>query len=62
LHNFAFCRVLFVCFCKKNTTIPPHSVEVKIKGKKRFSGFAGLESDGFSVLILSETAQAYMFT
>ena len=35
----------------KNTTIPPHSVEIKIKGKKRFSGFTGLESDGFSVLI-----------
>jgi hypothetical protein len=37
----------------KNTTIPPHSVEVKIKGK-----FTGLEADGFSVLILSKTAQA----
>jgi hypothetical protein len=34
LHNFAFCHVPFVCFCQKNTTIPPHSVEVKIKGKK----------------------------
>ena len=31
---FAFCRVQFVCLCQKNTTIPPHSVEVKIKGKK----------------------------
>ncbi len=30
--------------------------EVKIKGKK--TGFTGLESDGFSVLILSKTAQA----
>jgi hypothetical protein len=40
----------------KNTTIPPHSVEVKIKGEK--TGFTGLEADGFSVLILSKTAQA----
>jgi hypothetical protein len=34
-------------------------LKYKLKGKKRFSGFTGLESDGFSVLILSKTAQAY---
>jgi hypothetical protein len=34
-------------------------LKYKLKGKKRFSGFPGLESDGFSVLILSKTAQAY---
>jgi hypothetical protein len=43
---------------KRNTTIPSYSGEVKIKGKTRFSGFTSLESDGFSVLILSKTAQA----
>jgi hypothetical protein len=58
VHNFAFCHVLLVCLCQKNTTIPPYSVEVKIKGGNRFSGFTGLEADGFSVLILSKTAQA----
>jgi hypothetical protein len=34
-------------------------LKYKLKGKNRFSGFTGLESDGFSVLILSKTAQAY---
>jgi hypothetical protein len=34
-------------------------LKYKLKGKNRFFGFTGLESDGFSVLILSKTAQAY---
>jgi hypothetical protein len=33
-------------------------LKYKLKGKNQFSGFPGLESDGFSVLILSKTAQA----
>ena len=57
------CTILrFVMFCsfayvKKITQFLLIQLKYKLKGKNRFSGFTGL---GFSVLILSKTAQAYM--
>jgi hypothetical protein len=51
----------FVCsfaYVKKIPQFLPIQLKYKLKGKKWFSGFPGLESDGFSVLILSKTAQA----
>jgi hypothetical protein len=51
-----FCSFAYV---KKIPQFLLIQLKYKLKGKKRFSGFTGLEADGFSVLILSKTAQAY---
>jgi hypothetical protein len=51
-----FCSFAYV---KKIPQFVLIQLKYKLKGKNRFSGFTGLESDGFSVLILSKTAQAY---
>jgi hypothetical protein len=51
-----FCSFAYV---KKIPQFLLIQLKYKLKGKNRFSGFTGLESDGFSVLILSKTAQAY---
>jgi hypothetical protein len=51
-----FCSFAYV---KKIPQFLLIQLKYKLKGKNRFSGFPGLESDGFSVLILSKTAQAY---
>jgi hypothetical protein len=51
-----FCSFAYV---KKIPQFLLIQLKYKLKGKKRFSGFTGLESDSFSVLILSKTAQAY---
>jgi hypothetical protein len=47
-----FCSFAYV---KKIPQFLLIQLKYKLKGKKRFSG---LESDGFSVLILNKTAQA----
>jgi hypothetical protein len=52
-----YCSVAYV---KKIPQFLLIQLKQKLKGKKRFSGFTGLEADGFSVLILSKTAQAYI--
>jgi hypothetical protein len=58
------CTILrFVMYCSfaYDRKIPQFlliQLKYKLKGKKQFFGFTGLESDCFSVLILSKTAQA----
>jgi hypothetical protein len=62
--GYLFTILRFVVFCsfayvKKIPQFLLIQLKYKLKGKNRFSGFTGLESDSFSVLILSKTAQAY---